>query len=152
YWVIRQRSSTVKDPPTTVSKLPLRMPRFGSPEPPRGLDMVPPRMVATPWGDSRRLGEKTLPPGRGTTAEEAEHNHRARLYGAMVANVAEKGYEATTIEDLVEVSGVSRSAFYKHFSDKQACFLAAIEALVDPALDSASKTLLPDGEPPSDPQ
>jgi AcrR family transcriptional regulator len=70
----------------------------------------------------------------------------------MVANVAEKGYEVTTIMDLVEVSGVSRSSFYKHFDDKQACFLAAIEALVGPALETASKTLLPDGEPPSDPQ
>jgi AcrR family transcriptional regulator len=112
--------------------------------------MVPPGMVLTPWGDSSGLREKTLPPGRGTTAAEAEQNHRERLYGAMVANVAEKGYEATTIVDLAEVSGVSRSAFYKHFSDKQACFLAAIEALVEPALETASKTLLPDGEPPSD--
>ena len=114
--------------------------------------MVPLRMVATPWGDSKRLSEKTLPPGGGTTAAEAEQNHRERLYGAMVANVAEKGYEATTILDLVEVSGVSRSAFYKHFSDKQACFLAAIEALVWPALETASEKLLPDGEPQSDPQ
>src|SRR6185369_12734227 len=70
-------------------------------------------------------------------------------YGAMVANVAEKGYEATTILDLVEVSGVSRSAFYKHFSDKQACFLAAIEALVEPALETAAEQLLPGGEPQS---
>jgi AcrR family transcriptional regulator len=111
--------------------------------------MVPLRMVVTPWGDSRRLSEKTLPPGRGTTAAEAEQNHRERLYGAMVANVAEKGYEATTILDLVEVSGVSRSAFYKHFSDKQACFLAAIEALVEPALETAAEQLLPGGEPQS---
>src|SRR5689334_14986804 len=118
-----------------VSQLPPSKPKSGSSEGARGLDMVPPRMVATPWGDSRRLSEKTLPPGRGTTAAEAEQNHRERLYGAMVANVAEKGYEATTIVDLVEVSGVSRSAFYKHFSDKQACFLAAIEALVEPALE-----------------
>jgi AcrR family transcriptional regulator len=114
--------------------------------------MVPLEMVATPWGDSKQLSEKTLPPGGGTTAAEAEQNHRERLYGAMVANVTEKGYEATTIVDLVEVSGVSRSAFYKHFDDKQACFLAAIEALVWPALEAASKTLLPDGEPRSDPQ
>ena len=91
--------------------------------------MVPPRMVQTPWGDSSRLREKTLPPGRGTTAAEAEQNHRERLFGAMVAKVAEQGYEATTVADLVELSGVSRSAFYKHFADKQECFLAAIEAL-----------------------
>ncbi len=53
----------------------------------------------------------------------------------MVATVAEKGYEATTVADLVDLSGVSRSAFYKHFDDKQACFLAAVEALVDPTLE-----------------
>jgi AcrR family transcriptional regulator len=52
----------------------------------------------------------------------------------MVATVAEKGYEATTVADLVELSGVSRSAFYRHYDDKQACFLAAIEAMVEPTL------------------
>jgi AcrR family transcriptional regulator len=52
----------------------------------------------------------------------------------MVATVAEKGYEGTTVADLVELSGVSRSAFYKHFEDKQACFLAAVEAIVEPTL------------------
>ena len=126
-----------------VEKLPLAEPKSNRSEAPRRLDMVPLEMVATPWGDSKQLSEKTLPPGGGTTAAEAEQNHRERLYGAMVANVAEKGYEATTILDLVEVSGVSRSAFYKHFSDKEACFLAAIEALVWPALKTASAKLLP---------
>lgn len=94
-------------------------------------------MVLTPWGDSGRLREKTLPPGRGTSAAEAAKNHRERLFGAMVATVAEKGYEATTVADLVALSGVTRSAFYKHFRDKQECFLAAIEALVEPALETA---------------
>jgi AcrR family transcriptional regulator len=113
--------------------------------------MVPPGMVQTPWGDSNLLRETTLPPGRGTTAEEAAQNHRERLFGALVATVAEKGYEATTVADLVELSGVSRSAFYKQFRDKQECFLAAIEALVDPALESVSEALAPGGEPPPDP-
>jgi AcrR family transcriptional regulator len=52
----------------------------------------------------------------------------------MVATVGEKGYEATTVADLVQLSGVSRSAFYRHYDDKQACFLAAVEAMVEPAL------------------
>ena len=81
-----------------------------------------------------------LPPGRGTPREEAERNQRERLFAAMVATVAEKGYEATTVADLVKLSGVSRSAFYRHFADKQACFLAAIEALVEPALETVTKT------------
>jgi AcrR family transcriptional regulator len=91
-------------------------------------------VMRTPWGDSSRLREKMLPPGRGTPREEAKRNQRERLFAAMVAACAEKGYEATTVADLVELSGVSRSAFYRHFKDKQECFLAAIEALVEPAL------------------
>jgi AcrR family transcriptional regulator len=107
-------------------------------------------MVQTPWGDSSLLRETTLPPGRGTTAAEAEQNHRERLFGAMVAKVAEQGYEATTVADLVELSGVSRSAFYKHFTDKQECFLAAIEALLRPALETTSEAMSPKGETPTD--
>jgi len=92
-------------------------------------------MVRTPWGNAANLREKRLPPGRGSSREEAERNQRERLFAAMVATVAEKGFEATTVADLVELSGVSRSAFYKHFDDKQACFLAAVEAMVEPTLE-----------------
>ncbi len=91
-------------------------------------------MVQTPWGDAASLRERKLRPGRGTPREEAERNQRERLFAAMVATVAEKGYEATTVADLVELSGVSRSAFYRHFEDKQACFVAAVEAMVEPTL------------------
>jgi AcrR family transcriptional regulator len=95
---------------------------------------VPPTMVRTPWGDAASLRERKLRPGRGTPRAEAERNQRERLFAATVATVAEKGYEATTVADLVELSGVSRSAFYRHFEDKQACFLAAVEAMVEPTL------------------
>jgi AcrR family transcriptional regulator len=91
-------------------------------------------MVRTPWGDAALLRDKKLRPGRGTPREEAERNQRERLFAAMVATVSEKGYEATTVADLVQLSGVSRSAFYRHYDDKQACFLAAVEAMVEPAL------------------
>ena len=94
----------------------------------------PPTMVRTPWGDAGELRERKLRPGRGTPREEAEKNQRERLFAALVATVDEKGYEATTVADLVKLSGVSRSAFYRHFDDKQACFLAAVEALVEPTL------------------
>jgi AcrR family transcriptional regulator len=94
----------------------------------------PPTMVRTPWGDAAELRERKLRPGRGTPREEAERNQRERLFAAMVAAVDEKGYEAATVADLVDLSGVSRSAFYRHFDDKQACFLAAVEILVQPTL------------------
>ncbi len=97
-------------------------------------------MVETPWGDAASLRERMLRPGRGTQRGEAERNQRERLFAAMVATVAEKGYEATTVADLVELSGVSRSAFYRHFEDKQECFLAAAEELVEPTLAKSPAT------------
>jgi AcrR family transcriptional regulator len=93
------------------------------------------RMVRTPWGDATELRARMMRPGRGTPREEAERNQRERLFAAMVATVAEKGYEATTVADLVQLSGVSRSAFYRHFTDKEECFLTAAEALIQPTVD-----------------
>ncbi len=86
-------------------------------------------MVRTPWGDAGELRARKLPPGRGNPPEEVARSQRERLFGAMVAVVSEKGYEATRVSDLLAVSGVSRKAFYEHFADKRECFLAAVEAM-----------------------
>jgi len=102
--------------------------------------------VETPWGDAAGLKGRKLRPGRGTPRAEAKRNQRERLFAAMVATVAARGYEATTVADLVELSGVSRSAFYRHFADKQECFLAAIEALAGPALETAKGGLALPGD------
>jgi AcrR family transcriptional regulator len=91
-------------------------------------------VVKTPWGDATELRARMMRPGRGTPRAEADRNHRERLFAAMVALVAARGYEATRIADLVKLSGVSRSAFYRQFADKQACFLATAEALIEPTL------------------
>ena len=47
------------------------------------------------------------------------------------------------VADLVELSGVSRSAFYQHFESRQACFLATVGALTEPALKSLPRVLEP---------
>ena len=46
----------------------------------------------------------------------------------MVLAIDEHGYEATRVADLLQLAGVSRSAFYKHFDDKLDCFLATVDA------------------------
>jgi AcrR family transcriptional regulator len=70
-----------------------------------------------------------LPSGRHSlTREEVVASQRARLIDAMAHIVAEKGYAATTVADVVERAGVSRRTFYEQFTDKEACFLAAYDA------------------------
>lgn len=106
----------------------------------------PVAMVRTPWGDAGTLRERKLQPGRRLPAEEVARNQRERLFAALVAVVAEKGYEATRVEDLLELSGVSRSAFYAHFGDKEECLLAALEAFVGPTVGG----IFGEGGPPPD--
>lgn len=93
--------------------------------------------VITPWGDARTLRDRKLRPGQRLPHDEVARNQRERLFAALVAVVAEKGYEATRVADLLELSGVSRSAFYEHFGDKEDCLLAALGEFVAPAITAA---------------
>jgi AcrR family transcriptional regulator len=96
-------------------------------------------MVLTPWGDADELKAKKMRPGGGSRDARTAASQRERLFAAMVATVSEKGYEATTVADVSELSGVSKSSYYEHFSDKQSGFLATVEALVGPALEYATE-------------
>ena len=58
-------------------------------------------------------------------------SQRTRLLEAVGRAVAEKGYAAATIDDIVRGAGVSKKTFYEHFQDKLDCFLAAYEAASD---------------------
>ncbi|MGN6815143.1 MAG: TetR/AcrR family transcriptional regulator [Solirubrobacterales bacterium] len=96
-------------------------------------------MVLTPWGESGGLRDRRLRPGPGVPREEVVANQRERLFGAMVASVAARGYRATTVNDLVEISGVSSRTFYDFFPDKKACFLATLEAMIEAAIAYAAQ-------------
>jgi AcrR family transcriptional regulator len=58
-------------------------------------------------------------------------SERERVLEAMIRMAAAKGYEATTVADVVELAGVSREAFDEMFESKEACFLEAYEAVFD---------------------
>lgn len=72
---------------------------------------------------------RRLPRGRHALApDEVLRDQRERLLAVVPAVVAERGYEAMSVADLVKAAAVSRNAFYKNFSDKQDCFATAHEA------------------------
>lgn len=48
---------------------------------------------------------------------------RARICEAMARLVAERGYAAVTVADVVSAVKISRRTFYEHFEDKESCFL-----------------------------
>jgi AcrR family transcriptional regulator len=72
---------------------------------------------------------RRLPRGtHGLDRDVVEASQRTRLLEAVGRAVAERGYAAATIDDVVRGAGVSKKTFYDHFADKQECFLAAYEA------------------------
>ncbi len=72
---------------------------------------------------------RRLPRGRHALApEQVLEDQRRRLVEAVPRVVAERGYEAMSVADVVKAAAVSRNAFYKNFADKQECFAAAHEA------------------------
>jgi AcrR family transcriptional regulator len=84
-----------------------------------------------------------LPRGpHGLAREEVLASQRGRMLAAMAAAVAEKGYPATTVGDVVGRAGVSRKTFYEHFADKEECFLAAWDAGVETLIDGVSHATL----------
>jgi AcrR family transcriptional regulator len=62
-------------------------------------------------------------------------SQRTRLLEAVGRAVADRGYAAATIDDIVGDAGVSKKTFYEHFNDKLDCFLAAYEAASDELLE-----------------
>jgi AcrR family transcriptional regulator len=69
-----------------------------------------------------------------TVSRPAGAGHRARLTGGLAAAIAEKGYAAATIADVVAHAHVSKRTFYEHFADKEACFLALYSETTDELL------------------
>jgi AcrR family transcriptional regulator len=69
--------------------------------------------------------------GGGAEIEVAPPSQRRRILDAMVACCAEKTYAATTIADLVSRAAVSRTTFYKLFTDKRDCFDAAVAQCIE---------------------
>ncbi|HVY78896.1 MAG TPA: TetR/AcrR family transcriptional regulator [Solirubrobacterales bacterium] len=73
-------------------------------------------------------------------------SQRERLLEAAIRVVAEKGYAATTVADLTREAGISRTTFYAMFDDKEGCFLAAYDGIVDALVRRVSAAYESEGE------
>ncbi len=74
----------------------------------------------------------SLPRGRhGLSRQAVERSQRERLLDAAARVTAERGYEATSVADILAEAGVGRETFYELFEDRRACVLAAHGELLD---------------------
>jgi len=85
--------------------------------------------MAKARAQSKAAAPRRLPRGRHALAPAAVlRDQRERLLDAVPRVVAERGYEAMSVADIVKAAAVSRNAFYKNFADKQECFATAHDA------------------------
>ena len=68
------------------------------------------------------------PGGHELRREVVVHHQRERILAATVDLVAERGYRAVTVAQIVKGAGVSRLKFYENFGSKEDAFLAAFDA------------------------
>ncbi len=77
---------------------------------------------------ARSADPEPLPRGRHKLSrDDVRDSQRRRLIAAMLDQVAERGYPATTVGDVVAAARCSRNAFYELFEDKEACYIAAAD-------------------------
>jgi AcrR family transcriptional regulator len=72
------------------------------------------------------------PPGREpVTRDAAAADQRRRILAATAELIARQGYQETTMEEIVRRAKVGYATFYKHFPDREAAFLALLDAATE---------------------
>ena len=79
------------------------------------------------------MNRKTIPNDQGT---------KSRIVDAAWKLFYEKGFEATTVEDIIELSHTSRGSFYHYFSSKDA-LLGSLSFLFDEKYEQLTGQLAP---------
>lgn len=69
---------------------------------------------------------------------------RQALIEAMAQSCMERGYLDTTIEDLLAATGIARGDFDRHFADKEACGVAAVDDALAAGIGAVSEAFTGD--------
>ncbi len=71
---------------------------------------------------------------------------RAMLQEAHISLILEKGYEATTVEDICDAANVGRSTFYAHYTGKDDLRRSGLEHLRNELVDRQREALATPGD------
>ncbi len=74
---------------------------------------------------------------------------RRNLTEALISLILERGYDATTVQDILDRADVGRSTFYAHFRDKEALLLSCFDELREDLRRDLDR--MTPGVPPRDP-
>ncbi|MEZ0365531.1 TetR/AcrR family transcriptional regulator [Mycobacterium sp. pUA109] len=71
---------------------------------------------------------------------------RRRLLDGLAASIAERGYRATTVADIVRAARTSKRTFYDQFGGKEECFLELLRDNNDKLRDDIQASVDPDAD------
>jgi AcrR family transcriptional regulator len=89
---------------------------------------------------STRVGKERLPKA------VLEEHQRNRVLDAATHVFAERGYNSTTVDDLVAASRIGVGSFYALFAGKEDCFLILLDRVVEDARERVGSAA-PEGAP-----
>ena len=76
-------------------------------------------------------------------AKKSTRNTRGRIVSAAWKLFYEQGYEDTTVEEIIELSGTSKGSFYHYFDGKDA-LLSTLSSLFDEKYEELTGLLTPE--------
>ena len=74
---------------------------------------------------------------RRLTAEQ----RRQQLFAVALGLFAQRGYRATTMDDIAEAAGVTKPLLYQHFSSKRALYLELVDSIARDLLEAIERAV-----------
>ncbi len=74
---------------------------------------------------------------RRLTAEQ----RRQQLFAVALELFAQRGYRATTMDDIAEAAGVTKPLLYQHFSSKRALYLELVDSIARDLLEAIERAV-----------
>jgi AcrR family transcriptional regulator len=91
---------------------------------------LPDRAAANvPYRTNAAIRPGILVPHMTETIDRRAARTRKALYEALISLILRKGYEAITIQDLIDEADVGRSTFYAHYTGKEDLLRSGFETL-----------------------
>ena len=88
-------------------------------------------------GRGRSVRDTTPDLSSNVSGDRRVRRTKGSLHSALNALILKKGFEATTIKEIVETANVGRSTFYAHHGGKEGLLLSGLRHLREALLESA---------------